>query len=567
MSTHAVGNMTSEDFEAQFRCCICLDIFIDPVSIPCAHNFCQDCIEGFWDTKGKPDCPLCKQVFDTRPKLKVNREFSTIIEFFKRSLLQKQQQEDVGQAKVVRQPPSVEKVPCDVCKSSASVKSCSVCLASYCKHHLTPHLTDPALQRHGLTDPTPFGFGVCRSHNKPLTMYCRKECTPVCAKCIDREHKHHKVVPIEKQSRRMKIKLRETKTDITHMVQTRQEKIAEIQKSLDAGKKITEREIMRSQQVCTMLKSAIEKQQEVLVQELEERQLKEERRAEELLEELRGEINQLQTRKSELQHLELNKNPLNILQNFQSLRGLPPTREWSEVTVHSDSCVGMVRTGFSKLVDTMRELTSQLSADEAEKMRQHEVSITLDAETASGWLVLSPDGKKVSCQKTKTPRPDNSQRFDSCVCVLGKQSFKSGRCCWAVQVGDKPDWDLGVASNSINRKGPITVRPDNGYWAICRRKGGSLGACASPFTALHLQDVPQKVGIFLDYERGSVTFFDAEARTHIYTFSGCAFTEPLRPYFNPCVQGNGKNVTPLVICPLEPSGRDGQELIIQSSDV
>lgn len=136
--------------------------------------------------------------------------------------------------------------------------------------------------------------------------------------------------------------------------------------------------------------------------------------------------------------------------------------------------------------------------------------------------------------------------------------------CVVFQVGDKTDWDLGVARESINRKGAITVRPDSGYWAICRRKGGNLSACAGPSVPLHLQDTPQRVGIYLDYEEGSVSFYNADAKTHIYTYSGCTFTEPLYPYFNPCVQDNKKNTAPLVICPVEASVREEQDITIES---
>lgn len=128
------------------------------------------------------------------------------------------------------------------------------------------------------------------------------------------------------------------------------------------------------------------------------------------------------------------------------------------------------------------------------------------------------------------------------------------------QVGDKTDWDLGVARQSINRKGSIMVRPDSGYWAICRRKGGNLSACAGPSATIRLQETPKKVGIFLDCEKGSVSFYDAQAKTHIYTYSSCTFTEPLYPYFNPCVQENGKNLAPLVICPVL---REEQDKIIE----
>ncbi|XP_008277910.1 E3 ubiquitin-protein ligase TRIM39-like [Stegastes partitus] len=565
MSTQTVGNVASVPFEEQFRCCICLDIFVDPVSIPCGHNFCLDCIEGFWDTKDKSECPLCKETFINRPDLRINRAFSDIIEFFKRSL-RPTQEEDV---EIVQpnQLPEGEEVLCDVCHGdkSTSVRSCLVCQASYCETHLAPHQRDPALQRHWLTDPATFATShLCRKHNKPLTMFCKQDQTPVCAKCAERDHKNHKTVPMEKESRRVKVNLRDTKSSIQQMVQARLRKMEEIKNLVDQSKKITEREIQSSSQVCTSLITAIERQQAELVQELEERQQEAERRAEELLDELEKEIMDLQLRSSELQQLELTPNPLHLLQSFPALSRLPATREWSEVAVHSDNCVGTARKVVSKLVDVCQEVANKVSAEEADKMNQYAVDVTLDPETASGWLVLSPDGKKVnvSGQKTRTRLPDNSQRFDSCVCVLGKQSFTSGRRYWVVQVGDKTDWDLGVARESINRKGAITVRPDSGYWAICRRRGGPLSACAGPSITLHLQETPQKVGIFLDYEKGSVSFFNAEAKTHIYTYSECSFTEPLHPYFNPCVPDNPKNVAPLVICPFDE--RDGQDRTIES---
>lgn len=188
----------------------------------------------------------------------------------------------------------------------------------------------------------------------------------------------------------------------------------------------------------------------------------------------------------------------------------------------------------------------------------------------------------ISCHQMKAAVPDDPRRFDSCTAVLGKQSFTSGRHYWVVQVenqtssyssqrkrkqhthsrlilgdvfqvGDKTDWDLGVARESISKKGLITVRPDNGYWAICRRKSTNLWACAGPSIALHLQDIPQKVSVFLDYEQGFVSFYNTEAKTHIHTYSGCSFTEPLYPYFNPCLHDNGKNTAPLIICPVDVS--------------
>ncbi|XP_018543232.1 E3 ubiquitin-protein ligase TRIM21 [Lates calcarifer] len=547
--------MASVLSEEQFRCSICLDIFKNPASIPCGHNFCLECIKRFWDTRHKSECPLCKEAFKNRPNLRINVDLKDITEKFKRSLRGKPAYKPPPMKQVSRHP-SKSDFPCDLChgEESVAVKSCLVCQVSYCELHLMPHLRDPVMTKHRLMDPATFITShLCRNHNRLLEMFCKKDQVPVCVKCTERDHKHHDTIPIEKESKRIKTQMKRTETEFQQMIQARIRKIKEIKNSLELSKTNKNKEIQASVEVFTMVISTIERNQALLLEEIEKRHEAAEKRAEEFLKELEQEINELQRRCSELQYLEHTEDPLHLLQSFPSLRVPLSTRDWSRVRVHSDIYIGTVRRAFSKLMDVCHELEKKLSSEELTKTNQYAVDVTLDPATAAGWLTLSPDGKQVSLssQQRKVPLPDDPRRFDSCVSVLGKQSFTSGRCYWVVQVGDKTDWDLGVARESINRKGAITVRPDSGYWAICRRKAGSLSACAGPSVTLHLQETPQKVGVFLDYEEGSVSFYNAEAKTHIYTYSGCTFTEALYPYFNPCLHDNGKNTAPLVICPVE----------------
>lgn len=525
------------------------------MSIPCGHNFCLDCIEGYWETKDRPECPLCKESFSSRPEPRINHGFAHIIDYFKKSLSNTADDSDSPGSPGLSHVTFSDEVMCSVCRDPQllAVKSCLVCQASYCELHLAPHQRDDALQRHRLTDPATFPSShLCRKHNKPLDMFCRKDQTPVCSSCRDREHRQHQVVPIDRASRKAKASLKETKADIQKMIQARIRKVEEIQKSVDASKKMTEKDVQRSVEMCMMLVSAIEQQHTELVQELQRRQEELEKKAEDLLNELQTEMKDLQTRGSELLSLELTQNPLHLLQSFPSLRKLPATRDWTEVKIYSDNSLGAVREGITKMREICREMSDKLLEEEVDKLNQYALSVTFDPDTASGWLELSADGKKVSLygQKKKFPVTDNPKRFDSCVCVLGKENFTSGRCYWVVQVGDKTDWDLGLARESVNRKGSILVRPDCGFWAVCRRKGGGLSACTSPSQALVRKDVPQRVGVFVDYEERLVSFYDAERKKHIYTFRDCDFTGAVSPYFNPCVQDNGKT-PPLVICPVE----------------
>ncbi|XP_030632638.1 butyrophilin subfamily 2 member A2-like [Chanos chanos] len=184
------------------------------------------------------------------------------------------------------------------------------------------------------------------------------------------------------------------------------------------------------------------------------------------------------------------------------------------------------------------------------RRRLYAVDVTLDPDTAHPKLILSDDGKQVEHGNTRQNFPDNPERFDRCPCVLGKEGFSSGRFYYEVEVRGKTAWDLGVARESINRKGKITLSPEDGHWTIYLRNGDEYEALADPDVLLSLRQKPQKVGVFVDYEEGLVSFYDVEVSSHIYSFTGQSFTENLYPYFSPCNNDEGKNSAPLVITPV-----------------
>ena len=146
--------------------------------------------------------------------------------------------------------------------------------------------------------------------------------------------------------------------------------------------------------------------------------------------------------------------------------------------------------------------------------------------------------------------PENPKRFSKCICVLGEQSFSSGRFYFEVQVKGKTEWTLGVAQESINRKEDINLCPKGGNWTIILRNGNKYKAGESPSVRLSLRSRPQKIGVFVDYEEGLVSFYDVEAAVLIYSFTGCSFTEKIYPFFSPCLNDGGKNSAPLIISPV-----------------
>jgi tripartite motif-containing protein 39 len=178
------------------------------------------------------------------------------------------------------------------------------------------------------------------------------------------------------------------------------------------------------------------------------------------------------------------------------------------------------------------------------------VDVTLDPDTAHPKLILSEDRKQVRCGDVWQDLPDNPERFDISVCVVGKESFSSGRFYYEVQVKGKTGWCLGVATKSINLKGTIYLNPEDGYWTVMLRNG-QYWAGAVPTVPIFLREGVQKVGVFVDYEEGRVSFYNVEARSYIHSFTGCTFTENLYPFFSPGNNYTGQNTTPLVITPVD----------------
>ncbi|XP_053194195.1 E3 ubiquitin-protein ligase TRIM21-like [Scomber japonicus] len=207
-------------------------------------------------------------------------------------------------------------------------------------------------------------------------------------------------------------------------------------------------------------------------------------------------------------------------------------------------------TTVAQLEETLSTKMKNQFEAELKRVQQYAVDVTLDPDTAHPKLILSADGKQVYHGDVRKNLPDNPERFSTNVCVLGKQSLSSGRFYFEVQVTEKTKWDLGVARESINRKGNTPLSPQYGYWTIWLRNGNEYKALAGPAVRLSLESRPQKVGVFVDYEEGLVSFYDVDAAALIYSFTGCSFTEKLYPYFGPGFNDGGRNSAPLIICPV-----------------
>ncbi|XP_068579493.1 E3 ubiquitin-protein ligase TRIM21-like isoform X2 [Cebidichthys violaceus] len=490
--------------EDQFLCSICLDVFTDPVTIPCGHNFCKTCITEHWDidVPYHYQCPNCKKGFNTKPELQVNTFISEMAAQFRQSAQQK-----ASSSSSEQQAAKPGEVPCDVCTGTKLKPWMLYLLGLMCVFMLW----------------------------------------------IVLQHKTHVVVLLKEEYEGTKAEVERTKTEIQQMLQERQKLIHEIKHSVEHSEENADREIADGVQVFTALKESVERSQAELIDTIKEKQRKTKKQAEGFIKELEQEISELKKRSTEVEQLSRSEDPLHLLQSFRTLNTAPPTKNWTGVRVSPPSYEGTVRRAVNQLEEMLNEEISYLLFVELKRVQQSAVDVTLDPDTAHPNLILSDDGKQVHDGDEWTYHPDNSKRFDKYVIVLAKQSFSSGRFYYEVQVKGTTKWSLGVVRESINRKGRITLSPQNGYWTICLRNKNEYFALADPDIRLSLKSQPQKVGVFVDYEEGLVSFYDVDAAALIYSFTDCSFTEKLYPLFDPGLYNYNINFAPLIISPVNHS--------------
>uniref|UniRef100_A0A8C6URZ6 Uncharacterized protein n=1 Tax=Neogobius melanostomus TaxID=47308 RepID=A0A8C6URZ6_9GOBI len=503
-----MASSTPSRSEEQFLCSICLEVFSEPVSTPCGHNFCKRCISQTWDTKAVCKCPLCNKSFSIRPELCVNTFISEMI--FQWKL------EEERRSKRVSKPGEVQ---CDFCSEPKlkAVKSCLVCLSSFCESHLQPHLSAPRLKRHQLMEPVDdLEDRMCPTHDRPLELYCSTDQKAICVVCSALEHKNHTLVSLKEAFEQEKVSLQQTVAENQRLVEQRRLKVQEITAALELSEREAQRETQQMVKVFSDIMESVQRCLDHHTKVMEQSLSKHKERAQALIQQLQQEMCELEKSSTEAQQLSLSTDPLHFLQ----------------------------RCPFNKV---FRQVASESNKKELRRVQTFAVDVTLDPDTAAPWLVLSEDLKQVHYTDVKKKLPDSPQRFDKCVIVLGKQSFSSGRFYFEVQVKGKTEWNLGVAQESVNRKGDITLSPKNGFWTIVLRDKDKYKAFADPPVPLSPLRPPQKVGVFVDYGAGLVSFYDVDSADLLYSFTGCCFREKLFPFFEPCLNSGGTNSAPLII--------------------
>ncbi|XP_059827245.1 zinc-binding protein A33-like [Hypanus sabinus] len=492
--------------EDHLSCAVCHDLFQDPVLIDCDHSFCRSCITQYWKRPGTAACPICRRETSSKT-LRPNRTLAGIVESFANRETTQQE---------------------------------------------------------------------CSRHKEKLTLFCQTDKQPLCVLCQhSKNHRGHELLLLEEAVQELK---EELKTSLKPVLDRKEECAAvksdyeETLKHIQVHNNVTsfhkpllpgfqhlsyrerlnklglyflEHRRLRGDQG-EMAEKQIKAQFETMHQflrdqeriALEDLKLERERNCLEIKGKIEDATEVISSLSDTIQDIE---EGLKEEDSIKFLTKFPETQKRAKRTVPElQKVYPLINVGKHVGSLQYRVWKKMLTVINA-------APVILDPNTASPHLLLSDDLRTVRYTGKRMQLPDNPQRFDFCPCVLGSEGFTSGRHSWEVDVGNKTKWDIGIAKESINGKGNITLNLDNGYWAVTLRNGTAYSACATPPENLKLSVPPRKIRISLDYEGGKVSFHDVGNLTHIYTFNG-TFTGKLYPYFSTCLNRDGKNSDPLIIC-------------------
>ncbi|XP_051258386.1 nuclear factor 7, brain isoform X15 [Dicentrarchus labrax] len=377
-----------------------------------------------------------------------------------------------------------------------------------------------------------------KERQKELEKERQKELEKEREKYLEKEREQEREKEREAQ-KLIKAKQDRIKADLQQKIQMTEQKISEVRSSVVASKGSLDIEWLEINSVFSEVIRVVEDIRQEALQPLEERRNRIKKESQDLVQTLQKEIDKLKKNIDEL-----DKNP-----NLQvsPLTGLDNSRDWKNVTVDSSFSLGTLKSKTSKMMEQIQQKLDKLSSVELKRISTFAVDVKLDPATAHRCLVLSPDGKKVTDGGKNQAVFDSPKRFDMFGSILGLNGQTTGKSYWEVEVSNKTGWDLGVVRRNANRKGKISLTPDNGYWVTVHYEDDKYAALSAPPVSLSLTAKPQKVGVFLDYEEGLVSFYDVTAQSHIYSFTECLFTGEILPYFSPHLKQNGKNSDPLII--------------------
>uniref|UniRef100_UPI0037E803D3 tripartite motif-containing protein 16-like n=1 Tax=Semicossyphus pulcher TaxID=241346 RepID=UPI0037E803D3 len=513
--------------EMKFCCSICLDLLKDPVTIPCGHNYCMNCLKSFWDEEDKKKihfCPQCRQTFKPRPLLVKNTMLAELVEELKKTGLQASPADHyfAGPGDVA----------CDICtgRKLKALKSCLVCLASYCEEHLQPHYESPTFKKHKLVEASvKLQENVCSRHDEVMKMFCRTDQKCICYLCSVDEHKGHDTVPAATEWTEKQKALSETRKKIQQRIQDREKDLKVLLQEVETINRSADKAVDDREKISSEMISIIKKKKSDVKQQIRSRQKTEVSRTKELQEKLEQEISELKRKDGDLEGLSRTEDHNQFLHTYPSISQLfestdPPRPKINHLQYFEDI--------MAAVKDTRNKIEACLTGNRPSpepttraEFLQYSCEIVLDPNTANKFLVLSEGNRKITFDGNNKAYPQHPDRFIHSPQVLSKGGL-TGRCYWEVEMSR--DTSVAVAYKSIGRSGGLNERVFG-----CNDKSWVL-QCGKSYNFRHHNHSTcikgpksSRVGVYLDHSAGILSFYSISKATTLLHRVQTTFTQPL----------------------------------------
>ncbi|XP_067283837.1 tripartite motif-containing protein 16-like protein isoform X1 [Pseudorasbora parva] len=536
----------------EFLCPVCLDLLKDPVTIHCGHSYCKICITVHWDQEDQMrvySCPQCRQTFSPRPALAKNTMLAEVVDKLKKTKLPDDCYAGAGD------------VQCDVCtgRKHKAVKSCLVCLESFCQTHFDRHEDYHSRKPHKVTEATGrLQEMICQKHDKLLEVFCRTDQTCICVLCMMDEHKNHDTVSAAAQRTEKQHQLKETQRSFQQRIQQREKDLQQLREAVEAHKRSAQTAVEDSERIFTELIRSIERSRSEATQRIRDQEKTAVSRAEGRLERLEQEINDLRRRDAELEQLSHTQDHIHFLQSFQSLSAPPESTDVNDNPFSSlssfDGVTESVRQLKDKLEDFCKKELKKISdrvtftnivPRTSNDFLQFSQKFTLDRNTVNKHLRLSERKKVITDTYPEIQSyPDHPDRFEHYQQVLCRESV-CGRCYWEIELsGEMFGMYISVSYKSIRRKGRGIE-----CWFGCNDQSWSLFCSSSSYSFNHsdiktklpvkpiscrvgMYDDIYRIGVYVDPSAGTLSFYSISGDTMslIHTVQ-TTFTQPLYPGF------------------------------------
>ncbi|XP_035025341.1 finTRIM family, member 67 isoform X1 [Hippoglossus stenolepis] len=354
----------------QFNCSVCLDVLKDPVTIPCGHSYCSRCIRDYWDQDdylGVFMCPQCRQNFNPRPPLARNTMLADVVEKFRKTGLQEAATPETQSFA------EGDDVECDVCtgRKNRAVRSCLVCLASYCDVHVRPHYESAAFKKHRLVWASrKLQETICPRHDKLLEVFCRTDKQCICYLCLTDEHKGHDTVLAEVEVQDRQKQLGDMKQSSQLRVQLREKEVQELKQAICSVSRSARATAEESDALFTELIRSIELKRFEVRELIIAQEKTAVSQAEQLLDKIQKEIAELKKSEAELDKLSHADDHIHFLQSCQSLNAPPALSALPPVTADPNITFGPVMTAVSDFKGLLQEVCQGGFVSIYEKVRE-----------------------------------------------------------------------------------------------------------------------------------------------------------------------------------------------------